>query len=179
MNISFVIEDKKGKNILFVTDSGEALTLSEAITLAAVLVDEYLRMGLGDWLDWAAKIGIETSIGIGQIKAETARNLIKEGLYNPDPENEQLKPKNIHKISKAHLYSYLKEPVHSANLSAAKIRYDINRWAPFVDVSNLPNILGTLYSQGDIPVHGNPMPDENRGSQIGTEFYFLAKEAFK
>jgi len=131
------------------------------------------------WFDWAAKIGIETTIGIGQVSVETARSLIKLGLYSPNPEDAQLKSENIDKASKSHLYHYLKEPVHSANLSAAKIRYDIDRWAPETDISNRPDILGTVYSQGDIPVHNNPQPDTNRGSQIGKEFYSLAKVIFK
>jgi len=148
-------------------------------TLGAILVDEYLRMGLDDWFDWAALIGLNTSIGIAQIKTKTAKHLIKSGLYNPNPEDPELEPDNIDKASKAYLYNYLKEPVHSANLAAAKIRYDINRWTPFSDISNRPDILGTLYSQGDIDVHDNPKPDTNRGTQIGTEFYTLAKDIFK
>lgn len=151
----------------------------DPLTLAAILVDEYLRMGLDDWFDWAAIIGIETTVGIGQVSLETARGLINKGLYNPNPKDEKLQSETIDKTSNVHLYSYLKEPVHSANLSAAKIRYDIYRWKPYVDVSNRPEILGTLYSQGDIPVHANPEPDNNRGIQIGTEFYQIEKTVFK
>ena len=165
----------KNKDIILGAATNQRI---DPVTLAAILVDEYLRMGLNDWFDWASKIGIDTSIGIGQIKVETARNLIKQGLYNPNPEDDQLKPKNIDKTSKANLYNYLKNPVHSANLSAAKIRYDINRWAPEVDVSGQPEILGTLYSRGDIPVHDKPSAND-RGKQIAFEFYPLAKDIFE
>jgi len=47
--------------------------------LTAILIDEYLRMGPNDWFDWRAKLGINTSVGIAQIKVETARNIIQFG----------------------------------------------------------------------------------------------------
>jgi len=145
-------------------------------TLAAILIDEYLRMGPNDWFDWRAKIGITTTIGIAQVNVETARNLIKQGLYNPNPKDQKLNPENIDKTFKAHLYKYLKDPLHSANLSAAKIRYDINRWAPESDISNRPDILGTVYSLEEKPIHDNP-DSNDRGKQIANEFYPLAKKA--
>lgn len=146
-------------------------------TLAAILIDEYLRMGPDDWFDWRAMIGIETTIGIAQVNVETARNLIKLGLYNPNPEDKKLFKDNIKDVSKAHLYKYLKEPKHSINFSAAKIRYDINHWKPKKDISNLPDIIGTLYNQSDRTPRENPDPSD-RGLQIYTEFYPITEGIF-
>lgn len=145
-------------------------------TLGAILIDEYLRMGLLDWFDWVSIIGRETTIGIGQVNVETASGLIKQKLYNPNPADEKLKPETIDTTSKAHLYIYIDEPAHSTNLSAAKIRYDINRWSPEVDISDRPDILGTLYSREDIKVHSKPESND-RGRQIANEFYPIAKDA--
>ena len=84
---------------------------------------------------------------------------------------------DIDQTSNSHLYKYLKEPVHSANLSAAKIRYDINHWEPAFDISDRPDILGTTYSQRDKDIHNNPKSND-RGKQIANEFYPLIQELF-
>ena len=86
-------------------------------------------------------------------------------------------PKKIDGISQSRLYKYLEDPVHSINFAASKIRYDINRWASEIDVSSRMDILGTLYSRGEIDIHDNP-DSNDRGKQIDREFYPIAQEIF-
>jgi len=147
--------------------------------LGAILADEYLRMGPGDWFDWLALLEVDTSIGVAQIKIETARDLIREGLYHPNPVDNDLSPENINTVAKDRFYKYLKEPVHSINFSAARIKHLIKYWENDFDLSNRTDLIGTLYSIADEtkPPHDTPKPND-RGQQVKNEFYPLATEAF-
>jgi hypothetical protein len=145
--------------------------------LGAILIDEYLRLGPDDLFDWAAKIGLDTSVGIAQVSIETARSLIKRGLYNPNPNDPKLEAENIDKTNKAYIYGYIKKPLHSVNLAAAKIRSLIEDWQKYTDISKAPAILGSLYSMYKKP-HSNPEPND-RGRQIAGEFYGISEDILK
>jgi hypothetical protein len=143
--------------------------------LGAILIDEYLRLGPDDMFDWAAKIGIDTSIGIAQVSVETARSLIKRGLYNPNQHDPKFNTENIDETGKGYFYKYLKEPVHSVNFAAAKIRSLIEDWKKYVGISKNPAVLGSLYSMYKQP-HANPIAND-RGKQIAKEFYIMSENA--
>ena len=150
-------------------------------TLGAIIIDEISRVS--PWeevLDKLGKsfVGINTSAGIAQVKVETARELIQKRYYNPNPSDSKLSPKNIAKTSRAHLYTYVERARHSIYFAAARIRQTIDHWAYMTDLSDRPEILGTLYSQG----LGNPKPNpraSDRGLQISQEFYLLAQKVLK
>ncbi len=150
-------------------------------TLGAILIDEIARVN--PWeeaLDklGAAFVGINTSTGIAQVTIETARELIQKEYYNPNPNDNKLSKKNIAKTSRTHLYTYAERARHSIYFAAARIRQTIDHWAHKTDLSDRPEILGTLYSQG----LGSPKPNpgaSDRGLQISQEFYPLAKKILK
>jgi hypothetical protein len=106
---------------------------------------------------------------------ETARNLIKKGIYNPNPSDTRLSPTNIKKTSRAHLYQYVKKPKHSIFFAAARMRALVDEWLPFVDISKKPEIVAALYSLKYRRPHARPQPND-RGLQIASEFYTLAEE---
>ncbi len=145
--------------------------------LGAILIDEYLRLGPDDLFDWAAKIGLDTSVGVAQVSIETAKSLIKRGLYNPNPNDPKLEADNIDKTSRAYIYGYIKKPLHSVNLAAAKIKSLIEDWQKHTDISKAPAVLGSLYSMYKKP-HSNPEPND-RGRQIVGEFYVISEDILK
>ena len=100
---------------------------------------------------------VNTSIGIGQVRVQTAEEL--EYKYP------QLHPivKSDHVIqSNAVRVEFLKDPLMNIRYVAAKIAFDQERWkeAGF-DISDRPDILGTLYNIEDVKnpkkePHANP-----------------------
>ena len=147
--------------------------------LAAIIIDELARFGIWEPITdplFSHFIGTDASAGIAQIKMETARGLIVDGYYNPNPNDPELSLKNVKKTSRKKLYEYIKQPKHSIFFAAAHMRALIDRWEKFVDLSKRPEIIATLYSigRGRTP-HGNPQQSK-RGSQIAGEFYRLARE---
>ena len=149
--------------------------------LGAILIDEIARVH--PWEDMndklmAAHIGINASVGIAQVKINTIRELIAKDYYNPNPDDNKLFKTNIAKASKAYIYAYAKQPRHSIRFGAARIRQIINHWAHETDLSNRPEIIGTLYSWK----LGSPKPNPGsspRGLQISQEFYPLAQKILK
>jgi hypothetical protein len=145
--------------------------------LGAILVDEIARLKpfetITDELG-VNIVGLNISVGIGQVKIDTANDLIKKGVYHPDSEDKKLPFVRLTNANRAYLYVYLIQPKHSIYFAAAFIRYVINFWKPKIDLAKRPEIIATLYSLG----YGEPKPDpvaSDRGEQIIGEFYPLAK----
>ena len=147
--------------------------------LGAILIDEIARFApiegplekLG-----VSYVGRDVSAGIAQVTMETARGLIKDGYYNPNPDDPKFSHSNIDKVSRKDLYEYVQQQKHSIFFGAAHMRALIDHWKRFVNLNRRPEIIATLYSigRGKDP-HGNPQPS-TRGMQIAGEFYKLARE---
>lgn len=150
----------------------------DSYLLGAIIIDEIARFGLfepiTDPLD-GYFIGVNTSAGIAQVKTKTARGLIKNGYYNPNPHDDKLSFKHTKRISLAYLYKYVREPRHSIFFAAARMRELIDSWKRFVDLNGKPEIITTLYHLPYKEPHDNPQSN-NRGVQIANEFYQLAKD---
>lgn len=150
----------------------------DSYLLGAIIIDEIARFGLLESITDALTgyfVGINTSAGIAQVEIETARGLIERGYYNPNPDDLKLSPANIKKTSRAHLYQYVKEAKHSTFFAAARMRALIDEWKKFLDLSQRPEIIATLYSLKHKRPRAQPEPN-NRGVQIVEEFYVLAKD---
>lgn len=119
-------------------------------------------------------IGKNASAGIAQVKMDTARGLIRDGYYNPNPDDPKLSKDKIQKTSRYHLHTYVVQSRHSVFFAAAEMRYIIDTWRKYIDISKSPDIIATLYSLRKNP-HPHPRPNE-RGLQIANEFYKLAKQ---
>ena len=119
---------------------------------------------------------VEMFVGIAQIKLETANDLIKRGLYNPNTDDIKLPfSGNLRKKDLEYLYGYVAQPKHNICFVAAFIRSIVTVWSKYIDLSARPEIIGTLYSQG----YGDPKINSTsikRGDQIASEFYTLAKK---
>lgn len=146
--------------------------------LGAILIDEVAQLNPFEEIfdAFGVKIiGGNTSIGIAQVKTDTANNIIAQGLYSPNPNDPALPFKKLDKAAREHLYTYLIDPKHCVFFAGAYIRSIINYWAPNIDLTKRSDIIGTLYSQGYGKPKSNPETNE-RGTQIATEFYSLAKQ---
>lgn len=146
--------------------------------LGAIIIDEIARFApfeiITDPLG-GHFIGVNTSVGIAQVKIDTAHDLIEKGYYNPNPADKRLSPPNIQKVSRQELYPYLKNPEHSIFFAAARMRALTDAWKRFLDLGKKPEIITTLYHLSYRPPHGHPQPDD-RGLQIANEFYPLAEK---
>lgn len=150
----------------------------DASLVGAIVIDEIARLHpFEEFIDLLGVkiLGRNVSVGIAQVKLETANDLIKKGMYNPNSLDKKLPfTGTLSNKDREHLYTYLVQPKHSVFFAAAFIRYVIDFWLPHTDLSERPEIIGTLYHIG----YGKPKPNpesNGRGEQIAEEFYPLAK----
>lgn len=144
--------------------------------LGAILIDEIARLvPFEEIIDriGVENFGVNTSVGLAQIKIDVANNIIKKKLYNPNPSDSKLPIKRLNRETRAYLYNYLIQARHNIFFEGAILTDLINNWKEFVDLKNNFNILASLYSMYKIP-HVDPQPNV-RGNQIAGEFYNLAK----
>lgn len=151
----------------------------DCYTLGAILIDEIARLYPFEPIFEKVSSGIvgrRTTVGVAQVSFETANDMIKKGLYNPNPQDKKLPfTGNLKNVDRVHLYRYMVEPKHSIRFAAAYIRSVITYWSKYVDLSDRPEIIGTLYSKGYGEPKKNPVPNE-RGKQIAGEFYEYTKK---
>jgi hypothetical protein len=146
--------------------------------LGAIIIDEIARFRVIEPITDSLLgyfIGVNTSVGIAQVKIDTARDLIQSGYYSPNPDDPQLSKGKISKTSRSHLYTYVVQPEHSISFAVAKMRSLIDAWQKYIDISKSPDIIATLYSLKGKTPHARPQPND-RGLQIANEFYKLARE---
>jgi len=147
--------------------------------LGAILIDEIARLHpfekIIDLLGLKI-LGRNVSVGVAQIKLETANGLIKRGLYNPNPDDKELPfSGTLSNKNREHLYQYVIQPKHNIRFAAAFIRSLIEVWATHIDITKRPEIIATLYSIGYGDPKMNPVASK-AGTQIIEEFYPLAKK---
>jgi hypothetical protein len=113
---------------------------------------------------------LNTSIGVGQVRVNTAEAL--ENLYD------KLKlpvEKSLFKDLTPVRAELLKDPEANIRYVAAKINFNQNRWAKAgYNISNKPEIIGTLYNLEDIdnPISPHQNPEANEfGKGVKQNFY--------
>lgn len=146
--------------------------------LGGIFIDEIVELALFEEIRdvfSADTLGMDISVGIAQVKIETARTLIELRYYNPNPKDAKLSEKNISKTSRSYLSKYVLDPKHNVFFGAAQVRYIVDAWMSFLDLRTRPEIIGTLYSHGKGKPKNNPQSIP-RGEQIANEFVPLAKK---
>ena len=146
--------------------------------IGSILIDEIARFIPYENIYEKLKgdvVGFNASVGVGQVKIDTAYGLIKAGYYNPNPNDSKLSFKRLNQGTRRYLYNYLTDPKHNIFFVAAKIRQLIDEWQKFIDLKKKPEIIATLYSRSYKAPHSDPKPND-RGLQIVEEFYILANE---
>ncbi len=145
--------------------------------LGAIIIDEIARFTpFEDIFENLAVffIGKNVSAGIAQVQMDTARDLIQNGYYNPNPADSKLSSREIKNIPRSYLYKYVVESKHNIFFAAAKMRLVVDEWKKYIDLSEKPEIIATLYSMYKAP-HAHPEANK-RGLQIANEFYQLAQK---
>ncbi|OHB25370.1 MAG: hypothetical protein A2542_01710 [Parcubacteria group bacterium RIFOXYD2_FULL_52_8] len=122
----------------------------------------------------AKGFGFNTSVGVAQVKIDTANDLIRKGLHNPNPKDTKLPFGRMNPSARLYLAPYVVQPKHNIFFAAGFMRFVTDFWRAKADLSIRPEIIATLYHQGYGKPHANPRPNE-RGEQIATEFYRLAE----
>lgn len=175
-----IIIDKISKQRVHILRAAAAFSIDPNL-LGAIVIDECARFsGLDLVDDPRALIGKNTTVGIAQIRVDTAKELIIRGYYNPNPRDPLLEKERITTTPPGHLYTYLIKPHHSIHFAAARIQYLIDRWVPFADISKRVDIIGTVYSLPDNRAKPRKNPESSdRGRQIKDEFYPLAKKVLQ
>ena len=172
-----IVKEKllSGKEIIY--ESAEHFNL-DPFQLGAILIDEIARMSpFEEIVDQIGveNFGVDTSIGLAQIKIDTANNIIKKKIYNPNPSDPKLPIKRLNRETRVYLYKYLIQPKHNILFEGAVLTDLINNWENYFDLKNNFDILATLYSLSSRTPHSNPKSN-SRGLQIAGEFYNLAKK---
>ena len=143
--------------------------------LIGILMDEYIRMyprALGDVFGYLGLMS--ASMGLGQVKGDTARKLSEEGYYTPPGYSPDMSLGELQRL-------IADNPEVGINYAAAFIKYTDDLWGEEVWESvpeeNKNAILLTLYSLGnkglrkpgseEWEARGGPQPSK-RGTQSST-----------
>ncbi len=137
--------------------SAKELVLDQGL-LGAILIDELAQSGPDDLFDILGYAGVNTSVGLAQIKMTTARLVIEKG-YSDIPKSS----------SNADLYEILNEDRESVKFAAAYVRFIIDhRTRRHLGIT--PKDIATAYSVGH-----NSKNISQRGKSIVRDVVPLAK----
>lgn len=171
-----VVEEKFIEHKKHILSAAKEFSIDPAM-LGAILIDEIARLlpfeGIIDALGGDI-VGVNVSVGVAQVKIDTAHDLIRKGIYHPNKKDARLPYDRLTNTGRRHLYDYLIQSKHNIRFAAAFIRHVIDLWSQYIDLSNRVDIIGTLYNRGYGEPKKNPTANE-RGKQIANEFYPLAR----
>ncbi len=172
------VKNRFAPHTRIITEAAKEFNIDNYL-LGAIMIDEIARLlPFEQILDplFMHVLGRNVSVGIMQVTLETANQLIKKDFYNPNPTDRKLPFKGVlSNEDRAYLYKYVLQTKHNVRFAAAYIHSLIDEWKRVIDVSQKPEIIATLYNR--IYREPNPTPKASeRGEQIATEFYQLAKK---
>jgi len=138
----------------------EEYSVSPSAIAAVICAEQNLNVDFIDTLtDWIAIFGIDTSIGVGQVRLSTAKMLEDKGYVT----------KSTHKVRNWLVTPSLRNRLTVTRLMdeeqnimyvAAYLKYMIDVWQKdFPDIHNRIDILATLYNTGKTQSHSNPFPN--------------------
>ncbi len=149
-------------NALIIKDSAKEFEVDHVIVGAVIYQEQATNVNFVDTLtDYiGGLLGLNTSIGVGQVRVNTAKTL--EKFYpklDPHRQDSWFIDYNIVRMER------LKDPLTNIRYVAAKIHFSQERWekAGF-DIKDKPEILGTLYNIEDVanPIEPHTEPEPNR-----------------
>lgn len=159
--------EKRAANLVkkysnFIKRAGQEFEVNSVIVGAVIYQEQSTNVNFVDALtDYIGGVlGLNTSIGVGQVRVATAAAL--ENYY------EELKlfvKENLFSDLNTVRVEMLKDPQTNVRYVAAKIHFSEKRWRDAgYDISDKPEILGTLYNIEDVnqPIepHDNSEPNE-------------------
>ena len=148
-----------------IKDAGEHFNVDKSIVAGVIYWEQVLNYNLQDKLtDWVGRFGLNTSIGIGQVRVKTAE-LVEKKWYIPktNPEEVWLKifGKWILGNTTIARVKRLENDEYNIYYAAAYLRYMQDIWEKqYPSISRSPGILATLYNIGKEKAHPNPKPND-------------------
>lgn len=161
----------------YVFGAGQRFSIDPYL-LGGILIDEIIRLAPFEDLTDTLLLNVpgwDVSVGTGQVTLRTARKLIKNGYFNPNPEDPLLRAGTISEVSRPVLYAYVRAAKNNIFFAAARIRELVDGWKAEAGIDLAPEIISTLYSLGYVKPHANPQAN-GRGLQIVNEFVPFARE---
>jgi len=150
---SETIAEEKASNIIKkysnqIKLSAQELSVDPVVVGAVIYQEQSTNVNFVDTLsDYVGGLlSLNTSIGIGQVRVKTAEGLEKHySELNFIDKDDSFIDSNMARVEK------LKDPFLNIKYVVAKIHFSLERWreAGF-DLSNKPEILGTLYNIEDV-----------------------------
>lgn len=145
-----------------IKDIGKIFKIDPIIIAAVIYQEQSKNVNFVDTLtDYIGGIlGINTSIGIGQVRVEIAKSLEKHYPdLNPFNKEDNFANSNLVRVER------IKDPLTNIRYVAAKLDFSLKRWdlAGF-SIKDKIDVIGTLYNIEDIdePIkpHANPKPND-------------------
>ena len=136
--------------------------VNPAITAGVIYAEQVLNVNiLDDLTDWLGYYGINTSVGIGQVRIGTAKMLEKKGYVKITKRGKDHYIFNIYVLhpGKKNKDVYNRLMWSSINIVyvAAYLKYMQDVWRKnYEKIASSPDILGTLYNTGKTDAHSNP-----------------------
>lgn len=116
---------------------------------------------------------LDTSVGIGQVKISTAKEIPKRGYIEKSKKKWTF---TAFGIKKNFLSLQLLDNKTNIRYTAAYIRLQQDMWMPTLDVSNNPGVLATLYNLGKNANNPNQNPKANPFGQYVEDNYDMLKQ---
>lgn len=157
-----------------------------AIIAGCIYTEQYLNVNfIDDLTDWVGATGIlDTSIGIGQVKVSTAKQLEEAGYISkthvdnsvnfviPTPLTTSVEELN-QRAETAARAKRLDNDYENIMYVAAYLSQFIDQWKEeFPEISVRPDILGTLFNLGYRPPNPDPSPN-SFGSTVDENYEYM------
>ncbi|MCL2400645.1 MAG: DUF4157 domain-containing protein [Defluviitaleaceae bacterium] len=154
-------------NAEYILNAASHFDINPAILASAIQAEHYLNV---DWVDSLTDniggfYGLNTSIGVAQVRVNTARRMEEAGLM---PEITRYHggwnlPFGgfLHGTETMARSVALQDPQTNTMYAAALMRYYTDRWeSEYPGIANSPGVLATLFNQGELnPPHCSPVPN--------------------
>ncbi len=132
--------------------AGEMYNVDPVIIAGCIYAEQVLNLDIEDLGDILCIFGRNTSVGLGQMTIETAYLLEDKGYVSKT--DTWIGP--FFYFRRQLVISRLFNNKTNITYVAAYLRYLIDVWSVAIDISNMPDILGTLYSGGEKIPHASP-----------------------
>ena len=177
-NYVFIPETKEEMVILQnaqnIKNSAKKYGVNPAIIASCIYTEHTTNINLLDKLTDRMNYKLGSTMGIGQVKVDTAKMLEDEG-YIPTTQSYYSTVNHTFISREEAIADKLLNDAECINYVAAYLRYFQDRWKKeYPEIDGRTAILATLYNQGErFPPHANPQP--NDFGESAKESYDLMK----
>jgi len=166
-------------NRQYITNAADKFTDVTPEMVAAAIYqerhDNYDIFDTGDFI--LGGLGVNTSIGLGQVRIETSKKVIYRG-YGVHSEGIKFIRNGIDvtdRLSEDERVLYiLSNPEMNAEIVAGYLQYHIDRWkGVYPEIVEDIGVLSTLYNLPEKPPHAKPQPSPSFGEKVEKNFEYI------